>query len=156
DTALTVDPSNPAVVYAGGSSNSGGPNVIESRDGGATWGDISAPHTDQHAPVFDAHPPLPVGSDGRPLRLHNPTPGQVQWADLNGNLAITQLYGIAQDPTNPEIVYGGTQDNGSARFNGGRAWTGIGGGDVGFFRVDPNNPHTVYRASLGISWQRSD
>jgi streptogramin lyase len=156
DTALAVDPSNPAMVYAGGSSNSGGPNVIESRDGGATWSDISAPHTDQHALVFDANRRLLVGSDGGLWRLDNPTPGQVQWTDLNGNLAITQLYGIALDPTNPAIVYGGTQDNGSARFNGGRAWTGIGGGDVGFFRVDPKNPHTVYRASLGISWQHSD
>ena len=49
-------------------------------------------------------------------RLNNPraltaTP---TWADLNGDLQITQLTGIALDPNNPAVAYGGSQDTGMA------------------------------------------
>src|SRR5581483_8695291 len=39
DTSLAVDPSNPNVVYAGGTVNNA-PDFIESIDGGVSWTDI--------------------------------------------------------------------------------------------------------------------
>jgi photosystem II stability/assembly factor-like uncharacterized protein len=155
DTTLAVDPSGANVVFAG--AGAGTNTFIESRDGGASWTDVSlgsppspdtfansAPHADHHGIGFDASGRLLDGDDGGLFRLDNPLPGSVQWTDLNGNLQITQFTGIALDPTDPNIAYGGSQDNGTAVFNGALGWTALRGGDGGFVRVDPNNPATIY------------
>jgi hypothetical protein len=155
DSTLAVDPSSANVVYAGAGAGPG--SFIESTDGGSTWADISlgsppspnvfansAPHADHHGIGFDAHGKLLDGDDGGLFRLDNPTPGSVQWTDLGGNLGITQFTGIALDPTNPGVAYGGSQDNGTERFDGALGWTQLRGGDGGFVRVDPAHPATVY------------
>ena len=48
----------------------------------------------------------------------SPNAGSVAWSNLNGNLQITQFTGIALHPTNPDIAYGGSQDNGTEKFTG--------------------------------------
>ena len=72
------------------------------------------------------------------------------------DLDITQFIGIALDPTNPDIAYGGSQDNGTAIFHDVPGWSFSAAGDGGFVRVDPSNPNKVYHESNGISLQRSD
>jgi hypothetical protein len=167
DTALAVQPGNPDVVFASGDSSFkvGNatvhvPDVIESTDGGATWTDLTfdgstGPHSDSHALAFDAAGKLLEGDDGGIFRLDNPVPGRFRWADLNGNLQITQFYGLALDPTNPDLAYGGSQDNGSERFDGALGWTRVLAGDGGFTHVDPFQPATVYEEVDG-ALQRSD
>jgi hypothetical protein len=155
DSTLAVDPSNANVVYAGAAAGPG--SFVESTDGGSTWTDISigspfsaavfpnsAPHADHHGIAFDANGRLLDGDDGGIYRLDNHTPGHIQWTDLNGNLDITQFTGIALDPTNPSVAYGGSQDNGTERFDGALGWTQLRGGDGGFVRVDANHPNTIY------------
>jgi photosystem II stability/assembly factor-like uncharacterized protein len=157
NTSLAVDPSNPNIVYAGGQNSSGFGQVakakgfIESTDGGNTWTDIatgaanqSGPHTDHHAIAFDANGKLLDGTDGGIWRLDNPNPKNVVWTDINGNLNTITFTGIALDPTNPSIAYGGSQDNGTEKFTGSLGWTQIGKFDGGFVRVDPTHPNTVY------------
>jgi uncharacterized repeat protein (TIGR01451 family) len=161
DTSLAVLPGNANVVFAGGSDNGGSPGLIESTDGGAHWTNItsdgvSGPHTDSHAMAFDANGRLLEGDDGGIFRLNNPNPTALQWADLNGNLQITQFTGIALDPTNANIAYGGSQDNGTEKYTGSLGWNLIAGGDGGFTRVDFHNPSTIYQEFTGISLQRSD
>src|SRR5207253_8542648 len=77
-------------------------------------------------------------------RLDNPSVGSIQWTDLNGNLQITQFTGIALHPTNPNIALGGSQDNGTVKYNGSLAWSTVLGGDGGYVRIDPTNPQHVY------------
>jgi photosystem II stability/assembly factor-like uncharacterized protein len=150
DSTLAVDPSNPDVIYAGGTSDGGGPNLIESRDGGTTWGDITfgadftGPHTDVHAMTFDASGRLLVGNDGGLWRLDNPNPGAIQWTDLNGNLNITQFYSVALDPTSANRAYGGSQDNGTEVFSDSLSWQGSGGADTQHVEVNPNDTATLY------------
>ena len=56
------------------------------------------------------------GNDGGLYRLDNPaTPS---WSDLNGNLCTIQFNGIGLHPTNPNIVIGGSQDNGTELYTG--------------------------------------
>jgi len=161
DTTLAVDPSNASIVYCAG--QAGTNSVLESPDGGATWVDISTgasgnngPHADHHAIGFDANGKLLDGDDGGIWRLDNPTPGSIQWTDLNGNLAISQFIGIALNPTNANIAFGGTQDNGTDMFNNALGWTQAVGGDGGFIRIDPNTPTTIYQEFFGVSLERSD
>jgi hypothetical protein len=155
DSTLAVDPANANVVYAG--AGDGTYTFMESTDGGNSWADLSlgspaspnvfsdsAPHADHHGIGFDANGRLLDGDDGGLFRLDNPAPGQIQWTDLNGNLQITQFVGIALDPQNPNLAYGGSQDNGTEIFNGATGWTQTRGGDGGFVRVDPSNSKTIY------------
>src|SRR5260370_33372331 len=71
-----------------------------------------------------------------------------------------QFVGIALHPTNMDIAYGGSQDNGTSQFNDAYAWTLLRGGDGGFVRVDPNHPNTIYheyQRSVGNGFlERSD
>jgi len=159
---LAVDPADPNVVYAGGSTNFNAQGIIESRDGGASWFEINSgtdfkgPHTDHHALTFDSAGRLLDGNDGGIARLENPVNGQVLWSDLNGDLQTIQFTGIATDPSNPNVAYGGSQDNGTEKFTGSRPWTQVRGGDGGFTRVDRTNPATVYHTYTGVSLERSD
>jgi hypothetical protein len=168
DIGVAVDPTNENIVYVGGSENGLiGDNffniVLRSGNGGASWTDITigadgtSVHVDQHAFSFDAANRLIIGNDGGFYRLDNPNPGSIHWADLNTNLATVQFVGIALHPTNPDIAYGGTQDNGTNKFVGGLAWQRVQFGDAGHVRVDPFNPNTVYHTFGGFNiLERSD
>lgn len=147
DNAVAIDPTNASIFYATGT----GTNlIVESIDGGTTWTNISTgtdgkgPHTDAHTLAFSAAGKLLFGSDGGVWRLANSTPGSQLWNDLNTNLAITQFTGIAIHPTNPDIAYGGSQDNGTEKFTDAQGWNLIQFGDGGFVRLDHSNPNTVY------------
>src|SRR5207245_212288 len=153
DTTLAVDPLDAGIVYAGGQADAN--SFLETTDGGLTWVDIHAgaggadgPHADHHAIGFDAAGRLLDGNDGGLWRLDNPTPSNIRWTDLNGPenqaLAITQFTGIALDPHDPKVFYGGSQDNGTEKAAGALAWDHTADGDGGFVRVDCANPKTVY------------
>ncbi len=169
DNVVAVNPTNPNTVFVAGNLGSQGPvtfsggGIEESTDGGMTWQEINVgtagtngPHTDYHALAFDANDKLIVGNDGGAWRLDSndlKTP-KIVWTDLNTSpLSITQFEGIALDPTNPNIAYGGSQDNGTEKFTGQPTWTRFsdpaGGpfvvnGDGGITRVDPTNPQRIY------------
>jgi photosystem II stability/assembly factor-like uncharacterized protein len=155
---LAVSPSDANTVYA----SAGGNPIVESTDGGATWfslvvgADGNGPHTDHHAFAFDANGHLLDGNDGGIWRLDNPARAALHWTDLNANLQLTQYIGIALNPTDPTIAYGGSQDNGTSKFTGSAAWTLVRLGDGGFVRVDPANPGTVYHEFFNIDLERSD
>ena len=155
DSTLAVDPSNSAVVYAAGIAK-----ILKSSDAGGTWDNInsggSAPHVDHHAMAFDANGRLLDGNDGGIWRLDNPNVGSISWTNRNGDLNITQFIGIALHPTNADIAYGGTQDNGTLKFTDNLVWSRVSGGDGGFARVDQSSPNTVYHEFFGISLERSD
>jgi photosystem II stability/assembly factor-like uncharacterized protein len=154
DTTLIVDPANADVVYAGG--QSGTNSIIRSADGGASWSNLNVgidgngPHADHHGAAFDANGKLLDGNDGGIWRLDNPLPGSVLWSDLNGvapnALNTIQFIGIALHPTNPDVAFGGSQDNGTERFGDSLGWTRVASGDGGFVRVDPVNPNTIYHS----------
>jgi photosystem II stability/assembly factor-like uncharacterized protein len=168
DTILAVDPKDSNVVYAGGSlagvdaSGNFIGGMIETRDGGQNWFDISVgangngPHVDYHGIGFTADGKLIVGNDGGIWRLDNPSQAGIRWADLNGNLQITEFVGIALHPTDPNIIFGGSQDNGTEMFNGALGWHIAFFGDGGQTAIDQTNPSTVYQEYVGLSLRRSD
>ncbi|MFM7150446.1 MAG: S8 family serine peptidase, partial [Gemmataceae bacterium] len=143
-SAIGVSPTNPDLVFVGGL------DVLLSSDAGQSWTNTNAgangngPHVDHHAMTFDASNRLLDGNDGGIWRLNNSTVGSINWGNLNGNLATAQFIGGDVHPTNPNIAYGGTQDNGTLKFTGNRGWEVILGGDGGFSRVDYRTPNIVY------------
>jgi hypothetical protein len=165
DTAIAVHPDDPGAVYVGGQDF-----VLRTLTGlnpTPMWDDVSGfpgavgePHVDHHALVFTAgidgmqeSEKLLDGNDGGIWRLEDPYSFSLplHWTNLNNNLQITQFVGIATHPTDPNTIYGGSQDNGTEelQYPGGStssllSWDLKAGGDGGTVRVDPVNPNVVY------------
>jgi uncharacterized repeat protein (TIGR01451 family) len=178
DNVVEVDPKNPDVVYVGGQFNyaigSGG--IFRSDDGGTTWKNLGwDQHPDFHAVAVDpVHTNrVVIGSDGgvwssddRGGRPSATDPlSAVTWRNLNGsvdpgtaavtgrtNLAIAQFSSIANVPTVPGRVWGGTQDNGTVRKSAASpTWFDLASGDGGQVLVNPNDENFIYGTYFGIS-----
>ena len=169
DNIIAVHPTDPNKVYLGGSANyvsrptwSIRQVVVMSNDGGTTWWDMSpndsAAHTlhpDVHAIIFDPSNPQTVwtGNDGG---VWKSTDGGLNWINKNSDLATLQFIGVAAHPTNPQIAFGGMQDNNKAQYTGSVSWEAMDGGDGGHAAIDPFDPRYLYGTRYGISFQRND
>ncbi len=174
---VQADPVNTGRVYVAGAA--GPPSIFESTNFGrsGSWVPLdtgtdtknpNGPHTDHHALAIDRNFRLVDGSDGGVWRLdtNDTNTPNIAWTDLNSNLETIQFTGISLDPGNNNIVYGGSQDNGTEKFidvgafaANNRQWSEVNGGDGGFTRVDPNNHLTVYVTGSNVNSpfiQRSD
>ena len=132
-----IDPSDADRVVFGGVS------MRRSTNAGASFATITPPHVDTHAAVFDAAGRLIVGDDGG---VHRSTNFGTSWAALNDGLGTVQFYaGLSLDPNDPDVVLGGTQDNGTnLRQAAGLGWTQVFGGDGGWTEIDPSNSNRLF------------
>ncbi len=152
DNVVAVDPSNANHVLAGGET------VVESSDGGTTWGNVNGQcffcggtnkiHPDVHALLFPGDGTAWIGCDGG---VYHYTPSSGAVANANGNLDITQFYyGFNVAGTD---LLAGTQDNASAQTSSSSlaAWTGIFGGDGGPSAITPNSTNLRFiEANRGL------
>jgi hypothetical protein len=156
DNVIIVSPTDPNEVIMAGDGN--GPSqatgaVLLTTDGGNTFTDITtangtSPHTDDHAGQFDSNGNFIMGCDGGLVKY---TFGAApRWSSLNGtntsNPTVTalntiQFYSIAIDPFSADHALGGSQDNGTARFNDNVGWTQTDGGDGEKVIYDFDNPN---------------
>lgn len=100
-------------------------------------------HADHHVVAFDPTNAntMYIGSDGG---IFKSVDAGENWSDLNGNLPVTQYYGIAAHPNGFNVI-GGTQDNGSHLFFGDKkTWLEWAGGDGGFSAWDQQDPRFIY------------
>ncbi len=182
DNLIGVDPNDSNIVYALGLFNygTGSGGVFRSTDGGQTWKDLGYDlHPDYHAIAINPADTnqVMVGNDGgvwasgdRGGRNGPTDPLDANdWENLNGTvnpntagvthrtgLAITQFTSIANNPTLPDRVWGGTQDNGTMRKSTvSSTWFDVESGDGGQVLVDPNDYSYVYGNYYGISPYRN-
>ena len=135
DNALFVDPTNSNNLIVGGV------GIYRSLDAGVTFESIwTNIHADQHIVVPAQGFPSPrsvyVGDDGGIFRMDDFVTG-TSWVNLNNSLGITQFYGGAGNPTK-NFYMGGTQDNGTPRYNGNlNGWADAICCDGGWTSADP-------------------
>ena len=123
-------------------------DLHRSKNGGTSFSNVSGSmHVDQHAIYI--HPMntdfVVAGNDGGTYISEN---GGDTWTKQN-TLPITQFYTCEIDYSNPEQLYGGTQDNGTVRTLGGILddWERISGGDGFRVLVDPSDNKYIYAES---------
>lgn len=154
DMAVAVHPKNPNIVVIAGL------GTYRSLNGGASWLagaiqigntviglDGEGLHVDHHALVFSSDGTrLYDGNDGGAWSTDNLTAATPTWRNLNNTLAITQFNaGLAIHPDDPNITYGGTQDNGIQRYSGKKAWDTVAVcGDAGWVALDYGTPDNLY------------
>ncbi|MGI9012829.1 MAG: WD40/YVTN/BNR-like repeat-containing protein [Phycisphaerales bacterium] len=141
-SVISVKPDDPNTAIFGGLS------LRRTTDAGSSFATITPPHVDLHALAWDAAGRLIAGDDGGVHR--SPNIGST-WGDLNDTLGTIQFYaGLSTHPTNPDIVFGGTQDNGSnRRTDNSPLWQHVFGGDGGWTQLDQQNPQRVFVESQG-------
>jgi photosystem II stability/assembly factor-like uncharacterized protein len=146
-SVVGVHPTNPDVAFFGGL------DLIRTANQGGSFSTVTTPHVDYHAIAFDAAGRLLIGGDGGLHRSTAPTPQQLgnSWVHLNNGLGTIQFYaGLSSHPTQPDKVFGGTQDNGSHRRDAaGKLWTHVTGGDGGWTQLNQKQPQFVYTESQG-------
>jgi uncharacterized protein (TIGR03437 family) len=113
-------------------------------------------HTDHHALAFSSDGSrLYDGNDGGVFSTANLSSSTPIWANLNATLAITEFSSnISIHPSNPQIAYAGTQDNGTQLYSGNLIWDQVVYGDGGWTAIDPAVPGIWYGAFQGSSIYR--
>ncbi len=119
-------------------------DMFRTRDGGASWFPIfEGAHVDHHALfVHPLNPDLVVNGNDGGIYISEDGGRNYQFKNYLPNL---QFYTCHIDNTNPERIFGGTQDNGTLMMADENSdWELIFGGDG--FRVlsDPNNPNIIF------------
>ena len=126
DFYMHVNPFDPNCAYVGTIV------IFRTTDGGTSFQNISGDgvHVDQHN--MDFHPTDPnklfCVNDGG---VWTSSDRGSSWTNLNSSLTLTQFYRMTSDPSNPNHLLGGTQDNGTQRTTGARNWNAAFGGDGG-------------------------
>lgn len=96
---------------------------------------------------------LYVGTDGG---IYRSTNGAATFIDRSVGLGIREFYKIGVSKTNPNVVSGGSQDNGTSVMRGAnRAWVDWLGADGMETFVDWNNANILYGTSQNGSMYRS-
>jgi len=159
NNTIHVHPTDPNTVFVGGI------DIYKSTDGGNSWQQITLwvsgrgfpyVHADQHVFTFytGTNPPtLFAGNDGG---IYKSADLGINWRELNNSLGVTQFYFFAAHPTNPNILLGGSQDNGSPMLvNGGiNDWGDLTSGDGGPAYFDEEFPSTVYASIYNLGMRR--
>ena len=97
-----------------------------------------------------------VGTDGGIFVANNVnTVNSNYYTDLTPGLGIRQFYKIGVSQTNPVIVTGGSQDNGTSVYNTSGVWSDWLGADGMESFVDKNNSNILYGTSQNGSLYKS-
>ncbi|HEY2092172.1 MAG TPA: hypothetical protein VGJ81_09795 [Thermoanaerobaculia bacterium] len=138
---LAVGPDDRTIFY-------GAVDAHRSTDGGVTWATITT-HPDQHALAFEPGDRSHVwlGNDGG---LFHSTDNGVRFDSLAARLPIVQFYSVNASPTDPQMLFGGTQDNGLGRRSGDTTtWAGLIGSDLAAQVFDPHDPARLLIGGFG-------
>ncbi|HZR46057.1 MAG TPA: hypothetical protein VFA47_05115, partial [Candidatus Manganitrophaceae bacterium] len=133
---IIVDPSNPSVLYLGGTQ-------LWKFDG-TRWSNVRKEiHVDQQSMAW-AGDRLIVGNDGG---VFSTADGGNSWQSHNTNLSITQFYKGALHPTNPNFLLAGSEDNGVGEWTGTNSWRDILRGDGADAAISSLHPDTDWAAA---------
>ena len=146
-----VDPTRPAIVYAG--FHGSYPNALfKTTDGGSTWSGtgsgLPSNSSSLSSLVFDpvVHSTLYLGTSNG---IYKSTDEGANWARISTGLPSNlYVYDLAIDPSNPATLYAALYFYGVYKStNGGVSWAPATLGlprDVQALSVDPTNSNTVY------------
>lgn len=146
-SGMWADPTNPRNVYLGGtnfwrSTNNGTSFTVTSSLGPPN----NSAHVDHHNVVSDPLSPNVIYSLNDGGIFQSTDRGATStWKLFGGGIANIEFYDFTSGPTRPDLVIGGTQDNGTMKsLDGSTIWTMIRGGDGASVDIHSTNPDEMY------------
>ncbi len=144
----------------------GGVDLHRTQDGGVTWEQVTEwdlPVDDPHYSHADHHA-LAVTKDGWVYDANDGGMGFSEdfggsWAPRGAGLVTTMFYDLDVAPSNPKIIIGGAQDNGTIVHNAADPkgeFTEALGGDGGWAVIDPDDADHVWGSSQHVDISVSD
>jgi hypothetical protein len=168
DVAISVDPNLATRIYLGGSFANVSPFPasvwrvdVQAIDSGWRFVSPRSIGTHAHADVHVlVHTPgdsdeLWCGCDGGIFLNRHPT-GTGEFAGENAGLSCLCTNFIAQHPTDPNILFSGLQDNGTARTGGGPLWSRVNSGDGGYCVINWADPSRVLSFANGVIYRSTN
>ncbi|HEV7518614.1 MAG TPA: hypothetical protein VGR07_20150 [Thermoanaerobaculia bacterium] len=141
--ALAVDPSSPAVVYAG----TDGGGVWKSFDAGASWVWASLGVGNRQVPALAIDPANPdTLYAGTQVGAYKSVDGGVTWTAASEGLTDPQVVQVAIDPLHPATVYAGTFSGLFKSVDGAATWKAVRAPfpSAGILLLDPQSSGTLY------------
>lgn len=169
DLALALDPKDPDLVYMGGSYNESNSTywpasiwrcrVRSTASGFRMTGEAIGDrvHADVHCLLHTPGDPddLWTGCDGGVFRNRNPRASD-NFGNRNNGLACLCTNYFDQHPTDPNILFSGLQDNGTARTRSSSTWRHVNGGDGGYCLIHWADPQQVLVFANGTVSRATD
>ena len=150
-TSLVFDPTTPTTLYA--ATDHGG--VYKSEDGGTTWRYLRRLgfRGDSLAIASTTPTTLYFYGDG----VYKSADGGETWRAVNRGLGLSWVSALSIDPTNPRVVFAGTDTGVYKSENGGDTWRKVAGSvtEINALSIDPTNPRVVF-AETGTGVYKSD
>ncbi len=114
-------------------------------------------HADVHVLVHSPEEPneLWIGCDGG-IFLNRAARTSDNFGSRNTGLACLCTTFFGQHPTDPNVIFCGLQDNGTARTRGGAVWKYVCGGDGGYCLVNWQDPRQVLVFANGTIYRTTD
>jgi len=109
---ISVDPSDPETLFAGGGENGGGGWKCSPCGASPAWTNITGSNTGVHS---DHHAMAWTGSrfvDGNDGGIWSTTDLGATWDNHNANVSTLMFFGGSLHPTDPSFILGGLRDNG--------------------------------------------
>jgi len=181
---LVVDPFTPTRVYLGDAwsvtYSRTLPSVQISEDSGASWSVVTwtvpgmpagwsgetlavAPHPTLSGQILAGVSFFPPSGAGLALGgLYSSTTCGEEWTELDLNLPISGVTGLAYAPSNPNVIYAGTGGTGLLRsVNSGEDWGIITSTlwseqSIGAIAIHPENPDEIYVSESGTVYVSDD
>lgn len=149
--ALAMDPTNPAILYAGTSGN----GIFKTTTSAASWTAIDAglTNTETQALVIDPSNPSTLYVAADYIGVFKTTTAGGSWNAVNNGLAQLFVQSLAIDPATPSTLYAGTYTGSSGgtvfkTTDGGGSWatanSGLPDSTVNTLVVHPTTTNTVY------------
>jgi len=138
---IRVNPVNDEEVYILGV------DLHRSQNGGLNWNQVGPGwgsyevHADKHDLTFTPSGTMVLATDGG---LYQSDDNGDNWTDIE-SIPATQFYRTAYNPHQPDLYYGGAQDNGTTAGNSDiEDWPRLFGGDGFQMAFHPTDPNTYY------------
>ena len=180
---VAVDPKNRERVFVSGVDMWGSENGGETFSKTTFWVDVlgKSAHADHHWGEFSpVSGEFFLATDGGLYKTKNLAPSNQKlllscynydswnyfntdcyefpttWEYAGNGIANNEFYAIEVSKSNPDMVIGGTQDNGTFLYKNGK-WTSIFGGDGFVPLINPQNPNNFYASVyFGQMWRTTD
>ena len=148
---LAIDPSNPDAVFAGTLSG-----IARSPDGGINWERPPGRVSDKVITALAVHPfdsqVVLAGTEG--YGVFKSTDGGSTWREcfIKASPEANRIHALEFAPSQPEVVYAGSESGVFKSLDGGENWENAGGLGLGIAEVrdlliSAINPETVYLAT---------